>query len=145
MPSYFAVRVADQIGRYYRPKADWLAIRLRWFRRIETALAVVGAALGTVAAAAAHASLAPWIAVVTTVGTAVAVHVAATRYEYQLIEFLRTAARLAQLKRVADAGASSDELDALAVSAEEIISVENQGWMAKLAEEPLDHQPPAAK
>jgi hypothetical protein len=35
------------------------------------------------------ASFAGWIAVLATVGTALSVHVAATRYEFQLIEFSR--------------------------------------------------------
>ncbi|MBA2324926.1 MAG: hypothetical protein H0V92_13250, partial [Pseudonocardiales bacterium] len=65
-----------------------------------------------------------------------AVHVAATRNEYQLIEYLRTAQRLENLRSQALVASGTDELNALAVSAEEVISIENKGWMAKLAEEP---------
>jgi hypothetical protein len=46
---------------------------------------------------------------------------------------------LEQLKSTALAGGTTDELDALAVAAEAVISIENQGWMAKLAEDPADH------
>jgi hypothetical protein len=140
--SYFEVRVAGQIDDYYQPRARHLERRLSWFRRIEIALAVLGAALGATAAASGGA-LASWIPVLTTVGAAVAVHVASSRYDYQLLEFLRTANQLAQLRRQAGSAAPED-LDGLAQSAEAVISVENQGWMAKLAEEPPDHaQPPA--
>ena len=132
---YFAVRVTDQIDSYYRRRAGELQARLRWFRATEIALAVLGAAFGAMAAALGGPLFAPWIAVVTTITAALAVHVAATRYEFQLIEFLRTADRLEQLRSAAAAGGSAAELDALVVSAESVISIENQGWMAKLAED----------
>ncbi|HEY3893775.1 MAG TPA: DUF4231 domain-containing protein [Pseudonocardiaceae bacterium] len=133
--SYFAVRVTDQIDNYYRRRAGELQVRLWWFRATEIALAVLGAAFGAMAAALGGPFFAPWIAVVATITAALAVHVAATRYEFQLIEFLRTADRLEQLKSAAVAGGSVTELDALVVSAESVISIENQGWMAKLAED----------
>jgi len=139
--SYFAERVAGQVHRYYRPKARALQSRLRWFRRTELTLAMIAALLGALTAVFGGSLLAPWIAVVTTISTAVVVHVAATRDEYQLIEFLRTADRLEQLRIRASGAASSDELNALAVSAEQVISIENQGWMAKLAEDVADHKP----
>jgi SMODS and SLOG-associating 2TM effector domain 1/Protein of unknown function (DUF4231) len=138
--SYFAERVTDQITNYYSRRAAQLQNKLRWFRVVEIALALLGAALGATAAGFGHSSLAQWIAVVTTITTAVAVHVAAARYEFQLIEFLRTADRLAQLKGRAATAESVDELDTLAVAAEGVISIENQGWMAKLAEEPPEHR-----
>jgi len=78
--------------------------------------------------------------VITTISAALGVHVAATRYDYQLIEFSRTAELLRQLNsRATTPGLSQDELEQLAVKAEEVISVENRGWMAKLAEDPTDH------
>jgi uncharacterized protein (DUF2062 family) len=138
--SYFAVRVTGQIDTYYRRRAGELQTRLRWFHAAEVALALLGAALGALAAAVGGSSFASWIAVVITVSTVVAVHVAATRYDFQLIEFLRTADRLDQLKSKAIAGGSADELEALAVSAESVISIENQGWMAKLAEDPPEQK-----
>lgn len=138
--SYFAVRVTGQITTYYRRSAGQLQTSLRWFRGAEIVLAVLGAALGAVAASVGGSPFAAWIAAVTTISTAVTVHVAAGRYEYQLIEFLRTADRLEQLRRKAAGGGSVDELDALAVSAEDVISVENQGWMAKLAADPPEQK-----
>jgi hypothetical protein len=140
--SYFAVRVQAQISRYYQPKADQLATRLRRFRVLEIALGAVSAVLGG-AAALVGASFASWIAVLATIGTALATHAAAGRFEFQLIEFLRTAERLRQLDRAAT-GASPDVIAELAVRAEDVISVENQGWMAKLAEDPQAQQAPAA-
>ena len=132
--TYFTVRVADQIERYYAPGAATRESRLTWFRRAQLALAVLSAALGAVAAAT-SAPLTPWIAVLTTIGLAVAAHVAATRYEFQLIEFLRTATELRRLKRQADTAADDTQRRRLAVEAEAVISVENQAWMAKLTQD----------
>jgi hypothetical protein len=137
LPSYFDVRVGQQIQPYYRARAARLQTALRRFRTAEISLALVGAALGAAAAATAGTTLIPWIAVITTITTALAVHVAATRYEFQLIEFLRTADRLEQLR--AKAAVAPAELDKLALAAEHVISIENEAWMAKLAEEPPVH------
>jgi hypothetical protein len=119
VPSYFAARVSDQIHAYYRPRAAELQRALRRFRAVEIGLAVLAAAIGAVAA----------------------VHVAATRHEYQLIEFLHTAQRLELLSARAATESTADGLDALAVAAEQVISIENEAWMAKLAEDPPDHRP----
>jgi hypothetical protein len=80
--------------------------------------------------------LSAWIAVVTTISAAVAAHVGAARYEYQLIEYLRTADELSQLRRDAAATTSAAELDQLVVRCERIISIQNEGWMAKLSAMP---------
>ncbi len=84
-----------------------------------------------------------WIAVLATVGTALSVHVVATRYEFQLIEFSRTAEELRQISAaVAAERIGEEELRALVVHVERVISVENQGWMAKLAEDPPAQKAP---
>jgi SMODS and SLOG-associating 2TM effector domain 1/Protein of unknown function (DUF4231) len=145
LPSFFAVRVRSQYKDYYRAKVTFIAGRIRRFRLIEIGLGVVGAALGA-AAAVVGASFAGWIAVLATAGTAMSVHVSATRYEFQLIEFSRTAEELRQIGVAAAAdGVGADELKALAVRAERVISVENQGWMAKLAEDPPAQKAPEAE
>ncbi|WP_208898247.1 DUF4231 domain-containing protein [Streptomyces incarnatus] len=139
--SYFAVRVSSQIG-YYRARAGQLNKKLRWFRTAEVALAVLGAAIAAVAAADNGSTFTGWIAVITTIGTALAVHRAATRYEYQLIEYLRTADRLEQLQGRVAGTTSTKHLEELAQSAEAVISVENQGWMAKLSKDSPEHRAP---
>jgi hypothetical protein len=138
--SYLRVRVDGQIDGYYRPRARQLQKRLRQFRRVELALAVTGVVLGALAASLAEWGLSAWIAVVTTISAVVAAHVAATRYEYQLIEYLRTADELSRLRRDAAATTSLAELDQHVVCCERIISVQNEGWMAKLSSAP-DQEP----
>ena len=138
LKSYFTVRVNYEIEHYYRARANKLQTALHRFRIAEICLAVLGALIGAIAAATGGSTLIPWVAVVTTVTAALAVHIAATRYEFQLIEFLRTADRLEQL-RSQSATAVPEALDKLAQSAEDVISIENEAWMAKLAEEPPAH------
>jgi hypothetical protein len=140
LTSYFAVRVTGQVDGYYRRRAQELQRRLRWFRSVGIALGAIGVVVGAFVAAGGSTSFAPWIAVITTVSTALAVHVAASRYDFQLIEFLRTAERLDQLRRKAATTVDQTELGALAVEAEGVISIENEGWMAKLAEDPAEQK-----
>jgi SMODS and SLOG-associating 2TM effector domain 1/Protein of unknown function (DUF4231) len=138
VPSYFENRVMQQVDEYYEKRAASIAGRIRLFRGIEITLSATGVALGVIAAIIGG-SLAAWVAVVATIGTALSVHVSATRYEFQLIEFMRTAERLKQpASRAGQPGLSQDQLSRLARKAEDVISVENQGWMAKLAEDPPD-------
>jgi hypothetical protein len=136
--SYFEVRVLDQIEGYYRPKAAELQGRLRKLNRLQVGVALVGAAIAAVAAVLGPAA-ATWVAVATTIGTSLTVHVQATQYEEQQIKFLQTADRLERVNRRAGTKASTDELLALAVEAERIITAENEGWMALLNETPPDH------
>ena len=138
--SYLRVRVDGQIDGYYRSRAQHLQKRLRQFRRVELALAVAGVVLGALAASLTQWGLSAWIAVVTTISAAVAAHVGATRYEYQLIEYLRTADELSRLRREAAATTSRADLDQLVVRCERIISIQNEGWMAKLSS-PSEQEP----
>lgn len=136
--SYFSVRVAGQVDAYYRPRAAKLAKVLRRFRRAELGLAVLAAAIGAAAGVVGGSNWSAWIAVITTIGAALAAHVGATRHEYQLIAYQRTAEHLDLLSARAASASDVAELDVLAVSAERLITMENQGWMAKLAEDPPD-------
>lgn len=136
--SYLRIRVGGQIDGYYRPRARQLRARLKQFRRIELVLAVAGVVLGTLAASLPQWGWGAWIAVVTTISAAVAAHVGASRYEYQLIEYLRTAEELSQLRHDATATTSPAELDQLVARCERIISIQNEGWMAKLSSTPQE-------
>ena len=132
--SYFRLRVTEQIDGYYLPRSRMLAVRLRTFRTAELALALAGVALAAVAVTYPGSGLGGWIAVITTVTAALAAHTAAARYDYQLVEFLRTATELSRLRRDSMAGtASPPELRALVERSERVISIQNEGWMAKLS------------
>ncbi|MGW4292037.1 DUF4231 domain-containing protein [Micromonospora chersina] len=134
--SYFRLRVAGQIDGFYRPKAAHMQARLGLFRRLELATVLTAVVLGALAARFPSWGLGVWIAVVTTGTSAVAAHVGSARYEYQLIEYLRTAEELTRIRRAAAQTTSRGQLDDLVVQSERVISIQNEGWMAKLSTDP---------
>ncbi len=89
--------------------------------------------LGALAARFPGWGLGAWIAVVTTVIAAVGAHAAAARYDYQLVEYLRTAQELTRLRRATAYATSDAELGDLVVQCERVISIQDEGWMAKLS------------
>ena len=133
--SYLDVRVREsQLEGYYEPRALLLRRQLRGAKTIEVALALVAAALA--ATAAISPNVGAWAAVVTTAGGAVAAYIAAERYEFLWIEYSRTAS---ELRRLLDRRTSADGRplsgSELVGTCEQVISVQNQGWMAKWGEE----------
>jgi hypothetical protein len=129
--SYLRVRVGGQLEGFYRPRARELQLTITIVRRIELALGLGGAVLAAAAGTWEQDAVAVWVPVVTTVGAAVTAHAAAARYEYLLVEYLRTAE---ELERVRDRRGLASKLtdEQLVRKAEEVISVQNEGWMAKL-------------
>jgi SMODS and SLOG-associating 2TM effector domain 1/Protein of unknown function (DUF4231) len=130
--SYVTARLQPQIG-WYRSRSERLSRRLAWARRVEVALSVLGALLAVWAAVRKADTAAAWVAVVTTVTAAVSSHVAASRWEYQLVEYLRTAAELEELQESWLSTDVHDEAaaDALVEHCEHVVSIQNDGWMAK--------------
>jgi SMODS and SLOG-associating 2TM effector domain 1/Protein of unknown function (DUF4231) len=129
--SYLAQRVNPQIDRYYKPKAaryQKLASRLRLAGEILGGIAVL---LGAAAASFGARTVVDWVPVVTTVAASLTAFIAASRYDHQIVEFLRTAQQLEYLRdsRVEAAMTDSDFIDAC----EDVISIENQGWMTNWA------------
>jgi hypothetical protein len=134
--SYVEQRVTGQIDGYYRPQAARQQRRLGWVRQAEFVLGGVGAVLAAVGATWELSSATVWVPVLTTVAAALTAHTAAARYEYLLVEYLRTAAELERLRSrylsSAGRGGSESIEDEFVEACEHVISVQNEGWMAKL-------------
>lgn len=128
--SYIALRVDDQIDKYYKKKAALYDKQVRRLRKAGDVLGVTALVLAAVAAAFKVDSLNAWVPVVTTIGTSVAAYIAAARYDHMVIEFLRTAQRLESLCRERHDKPDGDPA-AFIDACEAAISVENQGWMAR--------------
>lgn len=141
LDSYLNVRVRQsQLEGYYKPKADLMRQRLKLLKVAEVALALIAA--GLAATAAEWPGIAAWAAVVTTAGGALAAYIASERYEFLWIEYSRTAGELSRLLNRhsgADGRPLSDSQ--LVQACEQVISVQNEAWMAKWGEE--DHTPDA--
>ena len=135
LASYIERRVDDQIDTYYRPRAALYHRRARRLRLAGDVLGVVAVVIAGIATVvdASDLDLATWVPVVTTIGAAVVAHIAASRYDHQIIEFLRTAEQLEDLRDVVRPSLTTAEfVDAC----ESVISVENQAWMARWATPP---------
>ncbi|MEV8433646.1 DUF4231 domain-containing protein [Streptomyces sp. HUAS 31] len=131
---YVRERVVQQVLGYYRPQSLVMRSRTTLLRRLEVALALVGTLQGALAGGFGIAQLGVWIAVVTTIATAVTAHAAAGRYAYQEIEYSRTAQELEAL-RLSGPSSTSDivEQDRFIARCEDVISVQNDAWMVKWA------------
>ena len=133
--SYLQVRVRElQLRDYYEKNARTLEDRIRWLKWVQIALALGAAALAAVAATAP--SVGAWAAVATTAGGALTAYIAGERYEFLWIEYSRTAGQLRRLLShpVADDGHPLSGAE-LVSECEQVISVQNQAWMAKWGEE----------
>jgi hypothetical protein len=131
--SYFTVRVQGQIAEYYRPREALMARRVRAFQWAQLLLGLAAAALAAVAGVLAVSGVSAWIGVATTVSATVAAHAAASRFEFQQVEYARTANELERLctRWIATRNRTADDDDAAVHRAEEIISIQNDGWMVK--------------
>lgn len=134
--SYFAVRVAEQVDVYFKAQTKRLTQTLRRFKVVEVTLTIGAVVLGALAATVTQADLAPWIAVLTTITAAVAARAAAGSYDYQLVEYLRAAAELQRLRSTALRTTDPDELNRLVQRSEQILTTQNEGWLAKLSTDP---------
>jgi SMODS and SLOG-associating 2TM effector domain 1/Protein of unknown function (DUF4231) len=134
LATYIESRVDGQIREFYRPRADELQRKLRRVRRAGDGLAVGGVLVAAAAAVTGSDPVAVWVPVLTSVGTAVTAYAAAERYDYLLVEYLRTAEELERLRDRRGAAAQMTG-EQLVRAAEHVISVQNEGWMAKLGDE----------
>jgi hypothetical protein len=133
--SYLQVRVRDsQLANYYEPNSKLMRRRVRQFKTLEVTLALCA---GTLAAVATRApTVGAWATVATTAAGATVAYAASERYELLWIEFSRTAAELRRLaERRTNAKGKPLSPNDLAVACEDVISVQNQAWMAKWGEE----------
>jgi hypothetical protein len=136
--TYMDVRVREsQLEKYYEPKTAKLRQRIWQLKAVQVTLALVAAGLAAVAAISP--SVGAWAAVATTAGGAVTAYIAGQRYEFLWIEYSRTASELRRLldRRTAADGSSLSGPQLVAVC-EEVISVQNQGWMAKWGKDDTD-------
>ena len=145
--TYITHRVNGQIEKYYEPRA---AYHHRWaviYRWIEGILAVVGAVVAATSSIKDNPIAATWVAVLTTVGTAVAAHLMAQRHEQLVPDYLATARRLRSLKErflVANPNvekAQASAINTFVTAAEAAISVQSEGWMAEWLKTPTPEAP----
>jgi len=132
--SYISARVNEQINHYYRPRAERYERRVRRLRTAVDVLGVTAVVFSAIAATGQATGVAAWVPVLTTVTAALLAHISASNYDHQVVEFLRSAQQLEQLRD----GLGADPTTAPRLAAarfidacESVLSVENQAWMAR--------------
>ena len=132
---YIEERINDQVESFYRPRAqqyDELMKRWRIVTLFVGGSAAVLGALGKWTGA--------WVAVLTTIGTSVAVYIFANRYQYLIISYQATARQLEFLKHqwtvMGAPEQDPEKRGRFILDCEEAISNENNAWMAKWVEKP---------
>ncbi|RKR13714.1 DUF4231 domain-containing protein [Arthrobacter oryzae] len=126
---YITERLEAQINGFYRPKAAIYDTRVRRLRAVGTTLGVATVILSALATGYGLSALGAWVPVATTAGASLTAHITAARYDHLIIEYLRTAQQLENLR---DGHKDAPGTDAEFIDAcENVISVENQGWMTR--------------
>ncbi|MGY1668979.1 DUF4231 domain-containing protein, partial [Geodermatophilus sp. SYSU D00696] len=135
LETYLEVRVRQsQLASYYQPKAAQFRTLLRAAKVASVTLALIAAALAALNTVSPN--VGAWATVATTAAGALAAHVAGERYEFLWIEYSRTASELLRLaeRRTAPDGRPLSAPELIA-ACEQVISVQNQAWMAKWGED----------
>ena len=132
---YISKRVMPQIEKYYLPKARELGTRLKICQWTAGGLTGVAALASGMAGVTQKGWMGAWVAVATTVAGAIVAHAGAVRYEHNVISYYSTARQLQslcdQFQDAVNKGAPpATLLDEFVRRCEEVISIENQAWMA---------------
>ncbi|MEV0028081.1 DUF4231 domain-containing protein [Nocardia sp. NPDC050793] len=149
---YVRERVQGSITDYYLRWAREYTARARRLRgaallfglaaTVVAAIAAVLAGTSTASGRTASATLlAPWVAVLTTLGAGVAGHLAGRRYEFLVMSYSATARRLGQLLyewRAEGSPVDEHRWTAFVDDCETLIAEQNETWVAKWTESPPD-------
>lgn len=130
LQDYIRERLDDQVEHFYRPRVQQYDRLMKRWRNVNLALGALAAVLGVLGK-----WTGAWVAVVTTVTTAVAAYLYANRYQYLIISYQATARQLEFLKNQWVVNGSPEQDPSMRnqflQACEEAISIENNAWMAK--------------
>jgi hypothetical protein len=130
LQDYIRERLDDQVEHFYWPRVQQYDRLMKRWRNVNLALGALATVLGVLGK-----WTGTWVAVITTVTTAVAAYLYANRYQYLIISYQATARQLEFLKHqwVVDGAPEQDQekRNQFLQACEEAISIENNAWMAK--------------
>ncbi len=132
---YIEDRVNEQVENFYRPRAKQYDELMKFWRTVTLIVGGLAAILGALGK-----WTAAWVAVLTTIGTSVAAHIFANRYQHLIISYQATARQLEFLKNqwivMGSPEQDPEKRIRFILDCEEAISIENSAWMAKWTEKP---------
>ena len=130
---YIALRVDDQRNTFYIPQARKNASKVTVGQGISLTLGAFAVVLGGLAIVSK--SVSGWVTVIGTVVAAILAYQAAGRFQFLVVSYQATAARLERLRAEWEASgktdADRDERNKFILNCEEAISIENSAWMAE--------------
>jgi len=132
---YISLRVMPQINDYYFRNARKLGKRLTVCQWTAGGLTGIAALASGMAGLMQKERMGAWVAVATTVAGAIVAHAGASRYEHNVVSYYSTARQLQSLcdqfqDAVSKGAQPTALLDEFVRRCEEVISIENQAWMA---------------
>ena len=142
---YIRERVDEQIEKFYEPKAVENRAVVRKIRTVTMALGALATAFGLLGAW--WIGVPAFVAVITTVTTALAAYLYAGRYQYLAVSYLATAQKLGGLRAGWRVSGKSDadaaERNQFIRDCEAVFAAENGAWMAEWTKPAGKTQPPA--
>jgi hypothetical protein len=133
LADYVLVRAQDQ-ERWHHGRVAQHAAKAKRLRGVELAATLVAAVLAAVAGTLSLPDLSAWVGVVTTLGAAVAAHLAATQHDRIAASYARTADQLGRLISSSDSGTATPEVQARFVrEVERVLAAQNESWVSLLS------------
>jgi hypothetical protein len=139
---YIRDRVKEQMNGFYVPKAEENRRKARRIKNWSLGLGAVAVALGFLGAL--WVGVPAFVAVITTITTALAAHLYAGRYQYLVVSYLATARKLEELLTTWEMSGQTDaERGQFILHCEEAFAAENSAWMAEWTKPSGPPKPPA--
>lgn len=130
---YIRVRVDEQVNEFYEPAAERNEAVVRKIKTVTVALGALAVVLGLLGYL--WVGIPAFVAVITTVTTALAAHLYAGRYQYLVVSYQATAQKLEGLRDAWKVSGKTDDDKAerarFILACEEVFAAENGAWMAE--------------
>ncbi|MFN2496522.1 MAG: DUF4231 domain-containing protein [Pseudonocardiaceae bacterium] len=133
LASYVTMRAQEQ-ERWHWQRVTQHSAKATRFRGAELSATLVAAALAALASTLSLPDLSAWVGVATTLGAAIAAHLAATQHDRIAASYARTADQLGRLISGLDPDAATPEEGARFVrEVERVLAAQNDGWVSLLS------------
>ncbi|MGH3913429.1 MAG: DUF4231 domain-containing protein [Pseudonocardiaceae bacterium] len=133
LPSYVTMRAQDQ-ERWHSQRVEQHSDKAKYLRGAELAATALAFALATAATQFSLPDVSAWVGFATTLGAAIAAHLAATQHDRIAASYCRTTVQLRALLSGFTPDAATPAAGALFVrDVEGILAAQNEGWVSLLS------------
>jgi hypothetical protein len=141
--NYLQQRIEEQVDTFYFPKAELYRRRMARGSNLGIVLGITGFLLGMLGTSGNAGQFSIWIAFISTVSASVTSFLAVNRYQYLAMSYQVTGSLL-KIMLIRGKRIGKDDLpaqQALIRNCEDILSRENEGWLAEFSREEEDSEP----